>query len=77
MSDHDAVERAPEDEGLSLTRRNLLRLGLLSAAAAQGALAFPPPGAAQTPMKLGANLIGKLEGAEVITDPARFPKTFN
>jgi peptide/nickel transport system substrate-binding protein len=76
MSDHDEVERAPEDEALSLTRRDLLRLGLLTAAAAQGALAFPPPGSAQTPMRLGANLIGKLEGPEVITDPARFPKAF-
>ncbi len=77
MSDHDEVERAePEDERLSLTRRNLLRLGVLTAAAAQGAVAFPAPGTAQTPMKLGANLIGKLEGAEVITDPALFPKTF-
>jgi hypothetical protein len=34
MSDHDEVERAPEDEALSLTRRDLLRLGLLTAAAA-------------------------------------------
>jgi hypothetical protein len=76
MSDHDGVERAPEDEGPGLTRRDLLRLGLLTAAATQGPLAFAPPGAAQTPMKLGANLVGKLEGAEVITDPARFPKTF-
>ena len=75
MSDHDEVERAPEDEALSLTRRDLLRLGLLTAVA-QGPLAFGSPGEAQTPMKLGANLIGKLEGPEVITDPARFPKTF-
>src|SRR2546427_8936718 len=36
---------------------------LVSRALAQGA-------------KPGANLIGKLEGAEVVTDPARYPKTF-
>src|SRR5262245_11070601 len=77
MSDHDDVERASEDEGLNLTRRDLLRLGLLTAAATQGALAFAPPGAAQTTMKLGANLIGKLAGAEVMTDPGRLPKSFN
>jgi ABC-type transport system substrate-binding protein len=76
MSDHDEVERASDHEALGLTRRDLLRLGILTAAAAQGPLAFAPWGAAQTPMKLGANLIGKLEGPEVITDPARFPKTF-
>lgn len=76
MSDHDEVERASDHDSLGLSRRDLLKLGLLTAAASQGALAFAPPGAAQTPMKLGANLIGKLEGAEVITDPARFPKTF-
>jgi peptide/nickel transport system substrate-binding protein len=76
MSDHDEVERASDHEALGLTRRDLLRLGILTAAAAQGPLVFAPRGAAQTPMKLGANLIGKLEGPEVITDPARFPKTF-
>jgi ABC-type dipeptide transport system, periplasmic component len=76
MSDHDEVERASDHEALGLTRRDLLRLGILTAAVAQGPLAFAPWGAAQTPMKLGANLIGKLEGPEVITDPARFPKTF-
>ncbi|HEU5188242.1 MAG TPA: ABC transporter substrate-binding protein [Methylomirabilota bacterium] len=76
MSDHDEVDRASDHDSLGLSRRDLLKLGLLTAAASQGALAFAPPGATQTPMKLGANLIGKLEGAEVITDPARFPKTF-
>ena len=25
----------------------------------------------------GKSLIGKLEGPEVVTDPAKFPKTFN
>src|SRR5207244_12527366 len=38
-------------------------LGFVHEAAAQGT-------------KLGANLIGKLEGAEVLTDPALIPKTF-
>ena len=36
MSDHDEVERVPGDENLSLSRRTLLRLGLLTAAATQG-----------------------------------------
>jgi peptide/nickel transport system substrate-binding protein len=27
--------------------------------------------------RIGANLIGKIEGADVVTDPARLPKTFN
>ncbi len=34
-----------------------------------------PPKPAEAP-KLGAQLIGKLEGPEVITDPAQFPKSF-
>jgi peptide/nickel transport system substrate-binding protein len=53
----------------------VLRLGLLAASAAQVTIALPPPARAQG-MKPGANLIGKLEGPEVITDPAQFPKTF-
>ena len=58
MSDHDEVER--------LSRRTLLKLGLLTAgAAAHGPLIFPPDAGAQT-TKPGVNLIGKLEGAEVI-----------
>ncbi len=76
MSDHEEVDRGHGDEGLSLSRRTLLRLGLLTAAAAtQGPGVFAPEASAQTP-KLGANLIGKLEGAQVITDPALFPKSF-
>ena len=31
MSDHDEVERGPADETLGLSRRTLLRLGLLTA----------------------------------------------
>src|SRR5262249_30377475 len=30
MSDHDEVERAPDDVALSLSRRDMLRLGLLA-----------------------------------------------
>src|SRR5262245_34356472 len=76
MSDHDEVERAPDDVTLSLSRRDMLRLGLLTVASTTaGPTLLPPRAASQTPT-LGANLIGKLEGAEVITDPARFPKTF-
>jgi peptide/nickel transport system substrate-binding protein len=56
-----------------LTRRTLLRLGLLAAAASP---AITLHGAEAQDTKLGANLIGKLEGPEVVTDPAKFPKTF-
>jgi peptide/nickel transport system substrate-binding protein len=34
------------------------------------------PAAGKPESKLGANLIGKLEGPTVITDPAQFPKSF-
>ena len=59
----------------SVSRRNVLRLGLLAVSATQVPLALPPHARAQG-MKPGANLIGKLEGPEVITDPAQFPKSF-
>ena len=59
----------------SVSRRNVLRLGLLAVSATQVPLALPAPARAQG-MKPGANLIGKLEGPEVITDPAQFPKSF-
>ena len=59
----------------SVSRRSVLRLGLLAVSATQVPVALPPPARAQG-MKPGANLIGKLEGPEVITDPAQFPKTF-
>src|SRR5262249_31302176 len=59
-----------------LTRRDLMRLGLLTAAgAAAGPIAFAPHGAPQA-MKPPTNLIGKLEGAEVVTDPAMIPESF-
>jgi peptide/nickel transport system substrate-binding protein len=76
MSDHDEVERVPTETDLDLSRRALLRLGLLGATvAAHGIGAFPPWAAAQD-AKPGMNLIGKLEGPELITDPALFPKSF-
>jgi peptide/nickel transport system substrate-binding protein len=41
-------------------------------------LAAPPGALAQTaaPEKIGSSLIGKLEGPEIIRNPAQFPKTF-
>ena len=71
MSDPEGTERPHDEHGLS--RRAMLRLGLLAASATQ--LPAMPAGAqAQKP---GAHLIGKLEGAEVVTDPAQVPKRFN
>src|SRR5438067_1578517 len=54
------------------------------AAAAPAAAAKPtdaakpaaPAAAAKPDEKIGRNLIGKIEGPTVITDPAQFPKTF-
>jgi hypothetical protein len=47
----------------------MLRLGVLAASAAQ----LPAgPARAQAP-KPGTHLIGKLEGPELVTDPAQFP----
>ena len=62
-------------KGRRPSRRTMLRLGLLAIPATQMPLGFVPRAAAQG-TKLGANLIGKLEGAEVVTDPALFPKSF-
>src|SRR6266446_4987850 len=76
MSDHDEVERVPAEADFDLSRRALLRLGLLSAAAAAHGVGVLPPGVAAEDAKPGMNLIGKLEGPELITDPAQFPKTF-
>src|SRR5499433_4617250 len=76
MSDHNDLERVLGQGPLALTRRDLMRLGLLTAAgAAAGPIAFAPDGNAQA-MKPPTNLIGKLEGAEVVTDPAMTPKAF-
>ncbi|MBI2941284.1 MAG: ABC transporter substrate-binding protein [Chloroflexi bacterium] len=46
------------------------------AAAATQAPAKPAATAKPAQPKLGANLIGKLEGPTLITDPAQYPKTF-
>ncbi len=48
-----------------------------TSAPAAGATAAPAAAATAAPAaKPGANLIGKLEGPTVITDPAQFPKSF-
>jgi len=67
-----------------LTRREFLELATVTAAGV--ALPSSIVGAAQAPSgtpespkaaaKLGQSLIGKLEGPEIIRDPAKFPKTF-
>ena len=76
MSDETRSEREPHDvSGDGVTRRTLLRLGLLAVSATGGTVASAPGARAQA-SKPGANLIGKLEGPEVVTDPAQFPKTF-
>jgi len=62
-------------EGRRLSRRAMIRLGLLSVPASQLPLGWVLAAAAQ-PIKPGAQLIGKLEGAEVVTDPTQYPKTF-
>ena len=64
MSDHWHRPRARTFRSrLTIT----LVAGALSTLVAAGALAQMPKSA----------LIGKLEGPEVVTDPAKFPKTFN
>src|SRR6185503_18927335 len=55
-----------------LSRRTVLRLGLVAASVGP-ALAGRAHAQAD---KIGANLIGKLEGPELVTDPAKMPKTF-
>ena len=72
MSEDEEVSRSKSQR---LSRRTLMRLGLLAIPATQVPLGFVHEAAAQG-TKLGANLIGKLEGAEVVTDPALIPKTF-
>src|SRR2546422_10172405 len=68
-------EEASRSNSQRLSRRTLMRLGLLAIPATQVPLGFVHEAAAQG-TKLGANLIGKLEGAEVVTDPALIPKSF-
>src|SRR5499426_3326200 len=72
MSDDKDVSRS---KGPRLSRRALLQLGLVAIPATQMPRGRVRRAGAQG-TKLGANLIGKLEGAEVVTDPALVPKTF-
>src|SRR5215469_14721621 len=71
MSDDKDVSRARHSR---LSRRALLRLGALAIPASQLPLGGIRSAVAQG-TKLGASLIGKLEGAEVVTDPGLIPKT--
>ena len=67
-----------------LTRREFLELSATAAAGVTlsnsmvGAAQAPPasPRSSEVSAGLGAHLIGKLEGPEIIRDPAKFPKTF-
>src|SRR5260370_40790069 len=62
------------------TRREFLREAALTAGAVGAASLLPPalPGGAGRAQaqeaKLGAQLIGKLEGPELVLDPAKWPK---
>ena len=47
-----------------------------AATATKAPAATAAPAGTPTPEKIGKQLIGKLEGPEIITDPAKFPKTF-
>ena len=64
------------------TRREFLRDAALTAGAVGAASLLPPalPGVAGRAQaqeaKLGAQLIGKLEGPELVLDPAKWPKKF-
>jgi peptide/nickel transport system substrate-binding protein len=60
-----------------VTRREfLLDTALASGALALTGLAPTTSLAGQAEPKIGAQLIGKLEGPEIIRDVAKFPKTF-
>src|SRR5262245_64689304 len=63
----------------SVTRRQFLRDAALVTGAAVAAtpLSALAQGQTSAPPKLGAQLIGKLEGPELILDPAKWPKKFN
>jgi peptide/nickel transport system substrate-binding protein len=65
MSDHDEQP----------SRRRVLQGGLFALAASQMPDGLVARAQAQG-IKPSTNLIGKLEGAEVVTDLARYPKTF-
>ncbi len=74
MSDREGVEPVPHGEDHGLSRRSMLRLALLAVSAAPTPIVLARPARAQG-AKAGASLIGKLEGAEVVTDPALYPKS--
>ncbi len=65
-----------------LTRREFLELATMTAAGVAlpgsivGAAQTPPATTPKAPAPLGAQFIGKLEGPEIIRDPAKFPKAF-
>ena len=75
MSDHDAVEPTPETPNPHPSRRSVLQAGLFALSAAQLPDLFVSRALAQGTQPSTNNLIGKLEGAEVVTDPAQYPKT--
>ena len=61
-----------------VTRREFLRNAALATGAGAVAGALPRSATAQAqPPKLGAQLIGKLEGPELVLDPAKWPTKFS
>jgi peptide/nickel transport system substrate-binding protein len=75
MTDHSEVDPTPQASPLHPSRRAVLRAGLAALAATQLPDGLVVPALAQG-AKPGVSLIGKLEGAEIVTDPARVPKSF-
>jgi peptide/nickel transport system substrate-binding protein len=75
MIDHDGVEPVPEASSAHPSRRSVLRAGLFALAATHLPDGLVSRASAQE-ARPGLNLVGKLEGAEVVVDPARFPKAF-
>src|SRR5262249_57303797 len=64
----------------SWTRRDFLRTAALASGTVAAGTPLPVFGQAAKPAespKLGAQLIGKLEGPELILDPAKWPKKFS
>jgi hypothetical protein len=68
------VDPVPEASSPHPSRRSVLRAGLFALTASQ-----MPDGLVSRAFAQGAkptaSLIGKLEGAEVVLDPARYPKS--
>ncbi len=63
----------------TITRRDLLRYSTAAGATSLLVACLPQqstPAASETPQTAGRYQLGKLEGPEVITDAAKFPKTF-